>query len=231
MRIWRYGLMGVALAAQAQIGVQIGPIFYSVDREVALGKQLARELALQTTPLDNEAASISLYAVAFRLAQKIPGPKYPYAVTLVKDDLGAEPIVLPGGQIFVSAAQFSAAQSESELAGMVAHAMGHAANRDVARLAVGSELGGAGIPLYLALILNGAPEFDATLSGAPAQVGSLLRAAHLAADAVAVKTMAASGYNPAGLARYVERTAKDDGLPEWQAFEAKRLAELRKGAQ
>jgi predicted Zn-dependent protease len=85
--------------------------------------------------------------------------------------------------------------------------------------------------LYLALILNGAPEFDATLSGAPAQVGSLLRAAHLAADAVAVKTMAASGYNPAGLARYVERTAKDDGLPEWQAFEAKRLAELRKGAQ
>jgi hypothetical protein len=52
----------------------------------------------------------------------------------------------------------------------------------------------------------------------------------MSAVAVAVKTMAASGYDPAELARYVARTAKDDGVPNWQAFQAQRLAELRKGA-
>ena len=47
---------------------------------------------------------------------------------------------------------------------------------------------------------------------------------------LAVKTMAASGYDPADFARYVERTAKDDGSPGWDGFQAKRLADLRTAA-
>ena len=57
------------------------------------------------------------------LAAQIPDSLFPYAVTVVKDDSRAEPVVLPGGYVYVSTGMFRAARSESEFAGLMAHTM------------------------------------------------------------------------------------------------------------
>jgi hypothetical protein len=69
MSIWRYGPIGVALAASAQ---QKPVNFYSVEKEIELGTRLAQEMAAKTTPLNNPAAGAYLDRVVRELAARIP---------------------------------------------------------------------------------------------------------------------------------------------------------------
>ena len=217
MSLWRYAVMGVALAARAQTGAGVN--FYSLDKEIALGAAQAREMAATTIPLNNAAASAYLDRVTHELAAQIPDSKFQYVVAVVKDDLGVEPVALPGGYIFVSAPQFTMAQNESEFVGLLARAVAHVADRDATRLATRGDL------MQIAkepLRQSGGPAGNA----APGN-GTFRRAFDRQADALAVKMMAAAGYDPVALLHDVERIPAD-GFPGWQNFRMERLAELRK---
>jgi predicted Zn-dependent protease len=52
----------------------------------------------------------------------------------------------------------------------------------------------------------------------------------LASDAMAVRMMASAGYDPSGLAQYVSRTGKNDGVAGWDEFQQRRLTALRQAA-
>ena len=217
MSLWRYAGVGIALAAGAQ--QRLGINFYSVDQEIAMGAAQARETAAKTIPLNNAAASAYVDRVTRELAAQIPDSQFQYVATVVKDDLGVEPVALPGGYIFVSASQFTTAQSESEFVGLLARAVAHVTDRDATRIATWGEL----MQIATEPLRQGGG-LASTIALSP-----FWRALDRQADWLAVKIMAAAGYDPVALVRDVEK-APTDGFPGWQDFRKNRLAELRKEA-
>jgi len=203
--------IGVAQGQERQPGQGIN--FYSRDKEIALGRQLALEYRRRTTPLDNAAVSDYVKRVGANLAAQFPG--WTYQIETVREDRGGstalaldpellrvaapeathEPAAFPGGFIFVSVDLIAAARSEAEFAGMLAHAMAHVAERDWTRMASRSEL---------AQTAASVPDRSAGLA-VPVGMLTFSRAIEAEADYLAVKAMAAAGYDPAGLASYLGR--------------------------
>ncbi|MEI9973312.1 MAG: hypothetical protein WDO73_15465 [Ignavibacteriota bacterium] len=98
MKMWWCRLLGVALVASAQ---PRDVNFYSVGKEVAVGGEQARDLAVKTVPLNDPVASAYVDGVIQELAPQILDSKFSYTVGMVKDGLGSEPKVLMGGYLFV----------------------------------------------------------------------------------------------------------------------------------
>jgi predicted Zn-dependent protease len=228
MSIWRYGLIGVALVACAQ---QKPVNFYSVDKEIELGARLASEMASNITPLNNPAASAYVDRVVRELAAQIPDSPFPYAVTVLKDDVRPEPVVLPGGSIYVSTAMFRAAQSESEFSGLLARAVADVEQRVATRLLTREDIKGIAMRQLESM---GGWQGDAVRQGMglsmPQGMQVFRRQLDLASDAMAVRMMASAGYDPSGLAQYVSRTGKNDGVAGWDEFQQRRLTALRQAA-
>src|SRR5581483_6579580 len=200
-----------------------GVNFYSKEKEAALGAQLAGEMRQHTTPAASAAVSDYVKRVGDRLAAHLPND-WTWQIATVREDPGApthEPVALPGGYIFVSEYLIADAHSEAEFAGMLAHAMAHVVDRHWARGETRADL--AAVTYVPA---GGSPP------AIPLGVLAFQRAFELEADYLAVKTMAAAGFDPAGLAAYIERMQPKPGQMS-QVFSSfpdrdKRVAELQK---
>jgi beta-barrel assembly-enhancing protease len=184
-----------------------GVNFYSKDKEIALGQALAADYRQKTTPLDNGAASDYVKRVGAKLAAQFPGWKY--QIETIREDQGGathEPAAFPGGFIFVSVDLIAAAQNEAEFAGMLAHAMAHVEARHATREATRNELGQTATQ-------TAAVSMPGRSSGLQVPISMLAfqRANEVEADYLAVKAMAAAGYDPAGLASYVGRVQPAPG--------------------
>jgi len=96
-----------------------GVNFYSIEKEQALGAQLAREYRRDVTVIEDAAVKAYLDDLGQRLAAKAGGPAFRYTFELVSDDgiVLNEPVAFPGGTVFVSTGLIRAARSEDELAG------------------------------------------------------------------------------------------------------------------
>lgn len=93
-----------------------------------MGRALADE-AESTLPLVDQAnANAYIDALGRQLASHAPGEKYPYQFKII-DDNGINTFALPGGFIYVTRGLVEAAQSEPQLAGVLAHQIGHVALR------------------------------------------------------------------------------------------------------
>ncbi len=206
MKFWvcLFALLRLACAqAQPTAG---GVNFYSCEKETALGAQLAKEARRDTTPLDSPVVREYLDRIGRRLAAHLPmACPAPFTFAVVTDDtLTHEPFALPGGFIFVPAGLILAARNDAEVAGMLAHAMAHIAERHGVRTAPGAGLANAStLPL---IYLGGFAVRPGTGPAVPMGFLNRQRGWELAADRAAVRVMAAAGYDPAALAGYIERT-------------------------
>src|SRR5215469_11858781 len=116
--------------------------FYSLEKEMALGRQLAAQFQRDTTPLVSPAALAYINGIGQHLVAQFGGPPFTYTFALVADDptVMHEVAFFPGGYLFVPASLILAAKDEDELAGMLAHAIAHIASRDGTRQATKAEL-------------------------------------------------------------------------------------------
>ncbi|MGA3098387.1 MAG: M48 family metalloprotease [Bryobacteraceae bacterium] len=210
-------LAAALLTAQQPVGAGLN--FYSLQKEAALGEQMAGEVRAQATVLDSATAQDYLKRLGQRIAAQLPGPKWAYSFTLVANDEGGsthEPMALPAGYIFVPAGLVLAARDEGELAGMMAHAMAHASERDWTRQATRGEL--MNISMTAASQSAGQSGVNGMTADSlrrstglqmPAQMLTMARRSHLAADTVAAKAMAGAGFDPEALVRYLDREQRD----------------------
>ena len=119
-------------------GVGDGMNFYSLEKEIALGKSLAQQFdataRIEKDPVVNEYIN--------RLTQNLvrhSDAKVPFTVRVVESpEVNAE--ALPGGYFFVNTGLILAADNESELAGVMAHEIAHVAARHGTRNATKGEL-------------------------------------------------------------------------------------------
>ena len=109
--------------------------FYSIEKEKALGAQLAAEYRRQARVIDAPSVNAYLNELGQRLAAQAPATGFTYTFELVDDDQTwiHEAAAFPGGPVFVPASLILAAANEDELAAMLAHAIAHIATRQETR--------------------------------------------------------------------------------------------------
>ena len=208
--------LAVAAGAQQRPVPGKGVNFYSIEKEVALGKQLAGDFRARTQSLENAAVLAYVDAIGQRLASRIGGPAFHYTFALIADDPAAihEVAAFPGGLLFVPSSLILAAESEDEFAGMLAHAIAHVASRDATKQATKMELmQTANAPLIAMGGWTGYAVEQGAAAAVPVAMRQMRRQFELNADSLAIRAMAEAGYDPAALARYIERVqpADDEG--------------------
>jgi Zn-dependent protease with chaperone function len=122
------------------------------------------------------------------------------AVALRKDDTNA--IALPGGRIYVFQGIIEKSESVDELAGVIAHEIGHVAHRDGTR----SIIQAAGLSFLFGMMLGDFVGGGAVVLGARALLqSSYSRDVEAAADRFGVELMAKIGGNPRALGTVLAR--------------------------
>src|ERR1039457_6235510 len=127
-----------------------GVNFYSIEKEKALGAQIAAEYRHQARVLDSPSINAYLDDLGQRLAAQAPATGFTYTFELADDDQTwiHEAAAFPGGPVFVPASLILAAADEDELAGMLAHAIAHIATRQETRqMTRGQMMNQSAIPL------------------------------------------------------------------------------------
>ena len=138
-------LVLAVLPVTAQEPVRAGDAnLYSLEKERALGQQLAKEIRQTTTALNSPRVQDYVDRLGQQIAARMQGTRFDYTFTVIADDTSRpthEPIALPGGAVFIPAALFFAVNDEAEFAGMLAHAMEHVALRHGTRRPKANESG------------------------------------------------------------------------------------------
>ena len=209
-------LLPLILSAQCLLAQDPGRgvNFYRLEKELALGQQLAQTYREQATIIENPELLGQVETLARKLIPE--GSRYRYSFAIVADDqiLLHEPVAFPGGFLFVPSGLILAAQNTDELAGMLAHAIAHVESRHGTKEVTKEQLANqAAVPL----IFMGGWTGYATRQGAALSVpvGMLRfhRALELDADLLAARLMLSHGYDPGRLADYIERVQPPETDP------------------
>jgi beta-barrel assembly-enhancing protease len=182
-----------------------------VEKEAALGKQLASDFREHTTSVTSPIAQQYVDNLGQKLASQTAKTTFSFTFSIIADDPCStihEPATFPGGYVFVPVALFMAAQDEAEFAGMLAHAMAHVVEHHGAEQARPGELvPSGGVPLGFMSGVGCSSGLVVPAGGLAPPAGFLKfqRTLENEADLLAVQTMAASGFDANALVRYTER--------------------------
>lgn len=189
------------------------PNFYSLEQEVQAGQQAAAEVD-KTMPLVND-PELNRYIqnLGARLVAVAPGPKYPYTFKIVNQkEINA--FALPGGPLHVNLGTIQAADNEAQLAGVMAHEMGHVIMRHSTHMASQQAVGQLGLGVLGALIGRGTGAQLAQAGLAFGVNGLFLhysREAESQADLIGTDIMHDAGYDPQQLVRFFQKLEEEGG--------------------
>src|SRR3979409_534312 len=125
-----------------------GVNFYSLEKEIALGKQLAQEVERQAKIIDDPVIAEYVNRVGQNLVRNSDA-KVPFTIKVL-DSEEVNAFALPGGFFFVNSGLILKADSEAELAGVMAHEIAHVAARHSTKRETKGQLAQlATIPLIL----------------------------------------------------------------------------------
>jgi predicted Zn-dependent protease len=179
--------------------------FYSVDKEIAMGKQLAEEVVRQVKTNDDPLLGEFVNRVGQNLVRNSDA-KVPFTFRVIEDD-APNAFALPGGFIFVNTGLIKIASEEDEFAGAVAHEIAHVAARHLTCRATKGQLANI-LSLPLGMVLGGWTGY-AVRQGAGAGMQTVFagfsRADETEADYLGVQYMYATGYDPNGAVSIFEK--------------------------
>jgi predicted Zn-dependent protease len=191
----------------AEIGnrdVGKGINFYSIEKEIALGQQLALEVEKQAKLVDDAIVGEYINRVGQNLVRNSDA-KMPVTFKVIDDD-SVNAFTLPGGHIFVNSGLIRVAETEAELAGAMAHEIGHVAARHITRQETRAQLANiATTPLILLGGWTGYAVRQAAGMGIPMTFLSFSRAFEGEADLLGLEYMYKAGYDPTASIDIFER--------------------------
>ena len=179
--------LGAAADAQVRAMLDKGP----KDRPFECG----------TAPVE-QAGRAAFEKLMSRL-QQASGLRIPLHAAVIRRE-EANAIALPGGHIYVFKGLIDQAETVDEVAGVIAHELGHVANRDGAR----AILQKTGLSLIFGMLLGDFVGGGAVVLASETLLKSAYsRSAESRADDFAVRTMQAAGADGRALARFLGRIA------------------------
>jgi predicted Zn-dependent protease len=196
---------GAALLALLSLGC--GTL--SVPEEQSLGRQMAAEVRRELVFV-NDPVIVGYVRNLGESILRAAGPQpFEYHFYVVEgDEINA--FAGPAGYIYIYTETILAARNVSELAGVIAHEIGHVQRRHVANnynRQRNTQIGYRAAVLAAAMLGGGAAAAAAQVGGglaAVAYLNSFGREAEMEADAFAVETLPRAGYDPNGLVTFFE---------------------------
>jgi hypothetical protein len=183
-----------------------GVNFYSIEKEIALGKQLAQEVERQAKVIDDPIIAEYVNRVGQNIVRNSDA-KVPFTIKVL-DSEEVNAFALPGGFFFVNSGLILKADNEAELAGVMAHEIAHVALRHGTKQATRGEL--AQIGLIAASIATG----YGWTGYAIRQLGSLAipitflqfsKTMEREADYMGLQYLYKSGYDPTAFVDFFEK--------------------------
>jgi predicted Zn-dependent protease len=181
-----------------------GVNFYSIDREINLGKQMAQEVERQAKMVDDSAVAEYVNRLVQNVANNSDA-KMPFTIQVVDSD-EVNAFALPGGFMFVNTGLILKAANEAELAGVLAHEIAHVAARHGTRQATRGQLINYGtIPLIFMGGWAGYAVRQAVGLAVPMGFLKFSRDMEAEADLLGLQYMYKAGYDPTEFVNFFER--------------------------
>src|SRR2546428_5945977 len=173
-----------------------------------MGRESAKQAEMQLPILNDRQATSYIDTLGKQLAGHAPGEKYPYQFKIV-NDTAINAFALPGGFIYVNRGAIEAAASENQIAGVMAHEIGHVVLRHGTNQVSKAYLAQA--PLAILGGVLGSNSIGSVLAqlGVGFGLNSLFlkysRDAESQADLMGTQILHDSGYDPKGMVEFFEK--------------------------
>lgn len=186
-----------------------GVNFYSIEKEIALGKRMAQDVERHSKIVDDPVIAEYVNRVGQNLVRNSDA-KVPFTIKLI-DSADVNAFALPGGFFFVNSGLMLRAESESELAGVMAHEIAHVAARHGTRQATKGQLVQiASIPLLFIGGWTGYGIYQASSFLIPMTFLKFSRGMESEADFLGVQYLYKSGYDPTSFIDFFEKMLADE---------------------
>lgn len=197
----------------AVAGTELSPA-----EEQAMGEEMMRQIRADSSYLNDAETLEYLNRLGYKLVSVSNTHTYNFFFyPLIDHSLNA--FAIPGGFIAVHTGLIVAAQNESELAGVIAHEIGHVSQRHIARM-IDAQRGNAAITIgsfLLALLAARAGSGQAASALAVGSQAALIqsqlsysRGAEREADRVGLASLVKAGFDPKGMENFFMRLQQNN---------------------
>ena len=191
----------------------------SEAEELAIGQQQDAEIRREMGVYDDPPLQRYVNDIGQQLARVSHRPNLPWTFTVV-DSPAINAFALPGGYIYLTRGLLAYLDDESELAGVLGHEIGHVTARHAAQAYTRQAQAGIGLAILSIFVPSTAPFADLGATGLSVLFLRHGREAELEADRLGVEYGSGSGFDPAGVPRFLATLARVDalserGVPNW----------------
>jgi len=187
--------------------------WYSLEREIAMGKQYAQMVESSAKLVQDPVVTEYVNRIGQNLVRNSDA-KVPFTIKVIdSDEINA--FALPGGFFYVNTGLILAADEEAELAGVMAHEIAHVAARHATRQMTRSQWANfASIPL---IFVGGGIGYAARMAASlalPVTFMKFSRGFESEADFLGLEYMYKTGYDPQAFVDFFEKVeAKEKKHP------------------
>jgi len=181
-----------------------GVNFYSIEREIGMGKQMAQEVERQAKVVDDPIIAEYINRIGQNLVRNSDA-KVPFTIKVIDaEDINA--FALPGGFFFVQTGVIMNADNEAELAGVMAHEIAHVAARHGTRQASRGQIASyASLPLIFMGGMAGYAIYQGMGILVPLGFLKFTRGFEAEADLLGLQYMYKAGYDPGSFVDFFEK--------------------------
>ena len=185
--------------------------FYSLEHEIALGKQLSAEIERQAKFINDPVVNEYVNRVGQNLVRNSDA-QVPFTIKVIDSDV-VNAFALPGGFFYVNSGLILHADEESELAGVMAHEIAHVCARHGTKQATKGEIAQlAMIPamIFIPYTLAGYAIMQGMQFVIPMAFLQFTRVDEREADYLGLQYMYKAGYDPNAFVAFFEKVSSDE---------------------